>query len=91
MPENAAFSSRWIEDGAYLRFRSLNLAYDIPIKKKFFQGLKLFCQADNLFMWSNYLGSYPEFSYGRNPIYQGVDYMKTPQSTSVVLGVKLGL
>ncbi len=91
MPENAAFSSRWIEEGAYLRFRSLNLAYDIPIKKKFFQGLKLFCQADNLFMWTNYLGSYPEFSYGRNQLYQGVDYMKTPQSTSVVLGVKLGL
>jgi TonB-linked SusC/RagA family outer membrane protein len=91
MPENATFSSRWIEEGAYLRFRSLNFAYDIPIKKGLFQGLKLFCQADNLFMWTNYLGSYPEFNYGRNQIYQGVDYMKTPQSASVVLGVKLGL
>jgi hypothetical protein len=91
MPENAAFSSRWIEEGAYFRFRSLNLAYDIPIKKGIFQGLKLFCQADNLFMWTNYLGSYPEFNYGRNLIYQGVDYMKIPQSTSVILGVKLGL
>jgi hypothetical protein len=91
MPVNAAFSSRWIEEGAYLRFRSLNLAYVIPIKKGLIQGLKLFCQADNLFMWTSYLGSYPEFNAGRNLIYQGVDFMQIPQSTSVVLGLKLGL
>jgi hypothetical protein len=91
MPENAAFSSRWIEEGAYFRFRSLNLAYDLPVKKGFFQGVKLFCQADNLFTWSNYLGNYPVFNYGRSLIYQGVDYMKTPQSSSIVFGIKLGL
>jgi TonB-linked SusC/RagA family outer membrane protein len=91
MPENAAFSSRWIEDGSYLRFRNLNLAYDIPMKKGLLHGLKLFCQADNLFTWSNYLGSYPEFNYGRSAIYQGIDYMKQPQSISIIIGVKLGL
>jgi TonB-linked SusC/RagA family outer membrane protein len=91
MTENAAFSSRWIEDGAYLRLRSVNLAYNIPVKKGLLHGMKLFCQADNLFTWSNYLGSYPEFSYGRNTLYQGIDYMKQPQSASLILGVKLEL
>jgi hypothetical protein len=91
MPENAAFSSRWIEDGSYLRLRSLNLAYNIPVKKGLLHGMKLFCQADNLFTWSNYLGSYPEFNYGRNALYQGIDYLKQAQSASVILGVKLEL
>lgn len=91
MPENAAFSSRWIEDGSYFRFRSLNLAYDIPVKKGFLQGLKLFCQADNLFTWSKYLGSYPVFNYGRSAMHEGIDCMKQPQSSSVIFGVKLEL
>jgi TonB-linked SusC/RagA family outer membrane protein len=91
MPINAEFSSRWIEDGDYFRFRSLNMAYDIQLQKGLFKTIKIFCQADNLFTWSKYLGSYPIFNYDRDLIHQGIDYMKIPQSTSVILGVKLGL
>jgi hypothetical protein len=61
------------------------------VKKGLLHGMKLFCQADNLFTWSNYLGSYPEFNYGRNALYQGIDYLKQAQSASVILGVKLEL
>jgi hypothetical protein len=91
MPENAAFSSRWIEDGSYLRLRSLNLSYDIPLKKGKIHGIRIFAQADNLFIWSKYLGSNPVFGFGRNSSYQGIDYVKEPQSRSVLFGIKLDL
>ncbi|MCU0462669.1 MAG: SusC/RagA family TonB-linked outer membrane protein, partial [Bacteroidales bacterium] len=91
MPENAAFSSRWIEDGSYLRLRSLNLAYNIPVKKGLIQGVKVFLQTDNLFIWSKYLGSSPIFSYGRNSLYQGADYLKEPQTRTVLFGISLDL
>jgi TonB-linked SusC/RagA family outer membrane protein len=91
MPENAAFSSRWIESGSYMRFRSLYLSYDFPKVKGKINGIKVFAQADNLFIWSKYLGNYPVFSFGRNSSYQGIDYGKEPQSRSILFGIKLDL
>lgn len=88
---NSAFSSRWIEDGSYLRLKELTLNYDL---QKSFAGLssvRLFATATNLFTWTNYTGFDPEFSYSQDLRDQGVDYGLTPITKQFMLGVKIGL
>ena len=37
---NARFSNRWIEDGSYLRLKSVTLSYDLPMKSEYLQGMQ---------------------------------------------------
>ena len=88
---NSRFSDRWIEDGSYLRLRSVTLSYDIPLKSEFIQGLQIWLQGNNLLTFSKYLGTDPEFSSTGSVIGQGIDLGQLPQSRSIVAGVKINL
>ena len=88
---NARFSDRWIEDGSYLRLKTVTLSYDLPIKSEFLQGLQFWVQANNLFTLTNYLGSDPEFASTNAVLGQGIDMGQLPQSRSIVAGVKINL
>lgn len=88
---NARFSDRWIEDGAYLRLRTVNLTYNVPMKLKGFKYLKVYGTANNVFTLTNYLGYDPEFSAGSSIYNQGVDTTLEPQFRSFQLGVRVGL
>lgn len=88
---NSRFSDRWIEDGSYLRLKTLTLSYDLPVNSTFFQGFQFWIQANNLFTVTKYLGSDPEFSATSSVIGQGIDLGELPQSRSVVAGVKINL
>ena len=88
---NARFSDRWIEDGSYIRLKSLSISYDIPLNIAFVQGLQLYATANNLLTFTKYLGYDPEFSVMQSPLYYGVDMGVTPQPRAVMIGVKLGL
>ncbi|HKK63404.1 MAG TPA: SusC/RagA family TonB-linked outer membrane protein, partial [Bacteroidales bacterium] len=58
---NSAFSSRWIEDGSYLRIKNITLSYTIPDEFLAFQNAQFYVMANNLATISNYLGYDPEF------------------------------
>lgn len=88
---NSRFSDRWIEDGSYLRLKTLTLSYDLPVNSTFFQGFQFWIQANNLFTITKYLGSDPEFAATPNIIGQGIDLGELPQSRSIVAGVKINL
>ena len=88
---NSVFSDRWIEDGSYLRLKTLTIAYDIPLNSIFIQGINVWASANNLFTWSKYLGSDPECSMNNGVLYQGIDAGLMPQSRSYFLGVKISL
>lgn len=88
---NAAFSDRWIEDGSYLRLKTLTLSYDIQHDIMGVSGLKVFATASNLFTLSKYKGYDTEFSYNSSLHMQGVDYGNTPVCKQFMLGVKIGL
>ena len=89
--QNARFSDRWIEDGSYLKFKNLTLAYDIPIKKGTITGLQVYAVAENLCTWTAYKGYDPEFSVSSNPLGYGIDSFVTPQTRTFYVGLKLGL
>lgn len=55
-----SFSSRYLEDGDFLRLRSLTLGYKFDLKKYKIQNLRVFFAGENLFTWTNYSGVDPE-------------------------------
>ena len=88
---NARFSDRWIEDGSYLRLRSVTLSYALPVNSIFLQGITVWATANNLFTLTKYLGSDPEVWAGNSVLYQGIDRGLTAQGRSFLLGVKINL
>ena len=88
---NARFSDRWIEDGSYLRLKTIMLSYNIPIKSNFIEGVNVWISANNVFTITKYLGPDPEFSAQNAVLFQGVDAGLVPLSRSYYLGLKFNL
>ena len=89
---NARFSDRWIEDGSYVRLRTLSLQYNFTMKTTgALKSAAIYATANNLFTLTNYLGYDPEFSATPSVFGQGIDTGLDPLFKSVTLGVKIGL
>ena len=88
---NSTFSDRWIEDGSYLRLRTVNVTYNVPLKTKAIKYAKVYATANNVFTLTNYLGYDPEFSASGSIFTRGVDVTLEPQFRSFQLGVRIGL
>jgi TonB-linked SusC/RagA family outer membrane protein len=88
---NSRFSSRWIEDGSYLRLRTISLSYDVPFKTGFFKYITVYATGNNLITLTDYKGYDPEFSATESVFGQGVDNTLEPQLKSVQVGFKVGL
>jgi TonB-linked SusC/RagA family outer membrane protein len=89
---NNRFSDRWIEDASYIRLKTVELTYEIPVRKMaFLQGLTVWVSADNVWTFSKYLGSDPEFSTSNQIYYRGIDTGLLPQSKGFNAGVRFNL
>ena len=88
---NSRFSDRWIEDGSYLRFKTLSLTYRLPIEPGFLQGMSVWVAVNNIYTFTKYLGADPDVSYGNSALYQGIDAGLTPQSRSYNMGININL
>jgi hypothetical protein len=88
---NSRFSDRWIEDGSFLRFKTLSLAYNIPMKNSVIDGLKIWVSGNNLITFTNYLGRDPEVSVNNDVLYQGIDAGMLPLTRSYFIGIKMNL
>jgi TonB-linked SusC/RagA family outer membrane protein len=88
---NSRFSNRWIEDGSYLRLRSVGASYNVPMKPGFFKYLVVYGNGNNLLTFTKYKGFDPEFNPSESIYGRGVDNTLEPIVKSVVLGVRVGL
>ena len=88
---NSRFSDRWIEDGSYLRLKTLTLSYRLPINNTYIQGITVWGQCNNLLTLTRYLGTDPEFSMSNYVLSQGIDRGLISQGRSFHLGVKINL
>jgi TonB-linked SusC/RagA family outer membrane protein len=88
---NSRFSDRWIEDGSYLRFKTLSIAYEVPINWIFLSGFTIWASANNLWTATKYLGTDPESSVSNSILYQGIDAGLLSQGRSYFVGLKLNL
>jgi TonB-linked SusC/RagA family outer membrane protein len=87
-------TSRFLEDASYIKLRSATLAYNLKptmVKKIGVSSLKLYVQADNVFVITKYSGIDPEVSaFGSSAIQMGRDEFTMPSSRTFRLGIKAG-
>ena len=91
---NNRFSDRWIEDGSYLRLKSVMLSFQVPIPESWqswLQGISVWAEGRNLLTFTKYTGSDPEFSVSNHQLYQGIDAGTLAQGRVFSMGVKINL
>ena len=81
-------SSRYLEDGSYLKMRSLSLGYNFELPQWSVQNVRLFLTGENLFTLTRYSGVDPEIpSYDGRIV--GVTTTVYPSTRKFLLGVNL--
>jgi TonB-linked SusC/RagA family outer membrane protein len=87
----STFSDRFIEDGSYLRLKTIQLGYTVPSSltgKLSIKKLRVYISGENLFTITKYSGWDPEpVSYGT--LNGGVDYGTYPLSRIMSFGANL--
>lgn len=89
--DNARLSSFYVEDGAYLRLKNLQLGVTFPqnyASKLGMSSLRVYAGVKNLLTFTNYSGFDPEVN-ASNPLQVGVDKSTYPQARTYVFGVNL--
>lgn len=84
-------SSRVLEDGSYLRLKTLALDYKIPakyLKPLYMKSLILGVAGQNLITWTKYSGMDPEVSTRNTTLMPGFDYSAYPIARTVVFTLK---
>ena len=85
-------SSRFIEDGSYLRLKNITLGYTIPeklTKKIWVSKLRIYASAQNLFCLTKYSGYDPEVSMLSSPLTPGFDWGAYPKSLVLTMGLDI--
>lgn len=94
---NGFASSRFLEDGSFLRLRNVSLGYTFPKKlvaKAGIERLRIYVNATNLFTITGYSGADPEGNTAADYTHgtvQGLDFAIPPQPRQVVFGASLTL
>ncbi|MCW3094370.1 MAG: SusC/RagA family TonB-linked outer membrane protein [Ferruginibacter sp.] len=83
------YSSRWIEDGSFVRLENVTLSYALGLKNTFINSANIFLSGQNLWLISNYSGVDPEVNAevsrtGIAPL--GIDYLGYPRARTISLG-----
>ncbi len=87
-------STMFIEDGSFLRIRTVSIGYTIkPKSVTWFDNIRIYGQVQNLYVFTKYVGFDPEVSStgGGNPQTAGIDYAAYPQPRTFTIGFNLGL
>lgn len=85
-----AYSSRVIEDGSFLRLKTVALGYNLPapfVKKIKLKTLRVYTAAQNLITWTNYSGPDPEVSARNSALTPGFDYSAYPRASTITFGL----
>jgi TonB-linked SusC/RagA family outer membrane protein len=93
-------SSRFLEDGSYVRLKNLQIGYTIPEKivKRFgIKSLRIYATGQNLWTLTNYTGLDPEMHISDNvkrdtyggDVGAGIDWGTYPSARSYIFGLNL--
>ncbi|TDQ11519.1 SusC/RagA family TonB-linked outer membrane protein [Pedobacter metabolipauper] len=86
------YSSRTVEDGSFLRLKTLALGYSLPksvLKSLKISNLRVYASAQNVVTWTNYSGSDPEVNTYNSVLTPGFDFSSYPRARTMVLGINL--
>lgn len=91
---NARVSTRWIEDGSYLRMKNLMLGYTLPasalqhLTRNAVNRFRIYVSSQNLFTITKYKGWDPEIGSRKNTLTNGIDYGQYPSARSFQVGIQ---
>lgn len=95
---NARASSRFVEDGSYLRLKNISIGYSIPSAKldAWSRGtlskLRVYLSAQNLLTFTDYSGYDPEIGVRTgidSSLGTGIDYGQFPAARTIMGGIQL--
>lgn len=93
--DNLRASTRFVEDGSFLRLKTLTLSYEVPanvLKKLSVGRVQLYFTAQNLVTFTKYKGFDPEVNqWGGNAMVQGIDWGTYPQVKTYIFGLNVDL
>lgn len=90
--DNLKASTRWVEDGTYLKVKNITLSYDIvhpALKKANISRIRPYITLDNMITFTNYSGYDPEMSQYSSATSMGIDWGTYPCVKTVLFGVNV--
>lgn len=88
---NNRMSTRFIEDGSYLRIQNIKLGYNIPVQyanKIKAQSIRVYANIQNLYTFTNYSGYDPEIgAFNQSALLQNVDMGRYPTPRVFTIGL----
>lgn len=88
---NNFHSSRFLEDGSYLRLKNLSFGYNLParwVSKAKLGSVRIFASGTNLWTLTAYSGADPEVStLDGSTSAQGIDFFTLPQVKTYLMGL----
>ncbi|HEY1199582.1 MAG TPA: hypothetical protein VGE79_01310, partial [Niastella sp.] len=84
-----ATSTRYLEEGSFIRLRNIKLGYDLPASltsRAKLKTVRLFISGDNLWTGTNFSGTDPEVVLS-----EGSSLIKYPISKKILFGVNISL
>jgi hypothetical protein len=92
---NTNISSRYIEDGSYVRLKNISLGYTFPkniVQKLYLENLRLYCNLQNVLTLTKYDGYDPEIGASTtdaNGYSFGVDNGRYPSPFTCTFGINI--
>jgi TonB-linked SusC/RagA family outer membrane protein len=84
------YSSRIVEDGSYLRLKTVSFGYNFSnelISRIKLKTLRAYLSAQNIYTWTNYSGPDPEVSVKNSTLTPGFDYSPYPRAKTLTFGL----
>ncbi|HAH23954.1 MAG TPA: SusC/RagA family TonB-linked outer membrane protein [Prolixibacteraceae bacterium] len=85
-------SSRFVEDGSYLRLKTVSLTYNFKesfAHKLKVKDLKIYTTVYNVYTWTKYSGQDPDVSQPSKPDELPIDRSRTPPSRKLLFGINV--
>lgn len=88
------YSSRVVEDGSFLRLKTISLGYNIPaalLRKIKIPAARIYVTGENIVTFTRYSGADPEVSTRNSVLTPGFDWSAYPRARSITAGISLTL
>ena len=86
------YSSRVIEDGSFVRLKTLNIGYKIDnkhLQRLAISNFRIYLAAQNLLTLTKYSGNDPEVSVFDSALTPGLDYSSYPRAKVITAGIDI--
>ena len=91
--DNLRASTRWVEDGSYLKIKNITLSYDFSgpwLREKLnISRIQPYITLNNMITFTNYSGYDPEMSQYTSATSMGIDWGTYPNVKTVTFGVNV--